>query len=153
MTDLRTLMLRALLLDWIGQVLILALILLMPAWTGIDLGGHSLQGQGPWLVFLLLLYPLLGWLFGSYTVLRWRRLTLPVLLQRLLITAAVTLMLVALARRLINPSDTVWLVYLRVQLVWIGVLSLWALAVRIGLRRGFCCLIFRKFYCLHTLRS
>ena len=136
MTDLRTLMLRALLLDWIGQVLILALILLMPAWTGIDLGGHSLQGQGPWLVFLLLLYPLLGWLFGSYTVLRWRRLTLPVLLQRLLITAAVTLMLVALARRLINPSDTVWLVYLRVQLVWIGVLSLWALAVRIGLRRG-----------------
>ena len=102
MTDLRTLMLRALLLDWIGQVLILALILLMPAWTGIDLGGHSLQGQGPWLVFLLLL--LLGWLFGSYTVLRWRRLTLPVLLQRLLITAAVTLMLVALARRWIEPA-------------------------------------------------
>ena len=136
MNDLRTLMLRALLLDWIGQVLIVASILLMPAWTGIDLAGKSFQGQGPWLLFLLLLYPLLGWLFGSYTVLRWRRLTLPVLLQRLLITAAVTLMVVAIARWLINPSDTVWLVYRRVQLLWIGALSLWALAVRIGLRRG-----------------
>ena len=85
---------------------------------------------------MLLLYPLLGWLFGSYTVLRWRRLTLIVLLQRLLITAAVTLMVVAIARWLINPSELVWLVHRRVQLLWIGSLSLWALAVRVGLRRG-----------------
>ena len=42
------------------------------------------------------LYPLLGWLFGSYTVLRWRRLAFPVLLQRLLITAAATLLVVEL---------------------------------------------------------
>jgi lipopolysaccharide/colanic/teichoic acid biosynthesis glycosyltransferase len=108
----------------------------MPAWSGIALGGESLQGQGPWLVFVLLLYPLLGWLFGSYTVLRWRRLALPVLLQRLLITAAVTLMVVAIARWLINPSEVVWLVYRRVQLLWIGALTFWALAVRVGLRRG-----------------
>ena len=87
MHDLRTLLLRALLLDWLGLVLILALVLWMPHWTCIALGGDSLHGQGPWLVFVLLLYPLLGWLFGSYTVLRWRRLPLLVLLQRLLITA------------------------------------------------------------------
>ena len=136
MNNLRSLMLWALLLDWLGQVLIMVLILSMPAWTGIDLGGESLHGQGPWLVFVLLLYPLLGWLFGSYTVLRWRRLTLIVLLQRLLITAAVTLMVVAIARWLINPSELVWLVHRRVQLLWIGSLSLWALAVRVGLRRG-----------------
>ena len=136
MHDPRTLLLRALLLDWLGQVLILALILSMPAWTGVALGGDSLQGQGAWLVFVLLLYPLLGWLFGSYTVLRWRRLALPVLLQRLLITAAVTVMVVAIARWLINPSEAVWLVYRRVQLLWIGALTLWALAVRVGLRRG-----------------
>ena len=136
MHDPRTLLLRALLLDWFGQVLILVLMLSMPAWTGIALGGETLQGQGPWLVFVLLLYPLLGWLFGSYTVLRWRRLALPVLLQRLLITAAVTLMVVAIARWLINPSEAVWLVSRRVQLLWIGVLTLWALAVRVGLRRG-----------------
>ena len=59
-----------------------------------------------------------------------------VLLQRLLITGVVTLMVVAIARWLINPSDAVWLVHRRVQLLWIGALTLWALAVRIGLRRG-----------------
>lgn len=48
MHDPRTLLLRALLLDWLGQVLILALIIAMPAWTGVALGGDSLQGQGPW---------------------------------------------------------------------------------------------------------
>ena len=79
---------------------------------------------------------LLGWLFGSFTVLRWRRLTVPVLLQRLLITAVLTLMVVAIARWLINPSEMVWLVYRRVQFLWIGSLSLWVLAVRVGLRRG-----------------
>ena len=113
-------MLCALILDWLGQLLILALILSLPALTGIDLGGESLQGQRPWVVFVLLLYPLLGWLFGSYTVLRWRCLAFPVLLQRLLITATATLMVVAIARWLLNPGDEVWLVYRRVQLLWIG---------------------------------
>ena len=84
------------------MVVVLALILLMPAWTGIAI---NLKGQGPWLVFVLLLYPLLGWLFGSYTVLGWRRLAFMLLLQRLLITAVVTLMVVAIARWLINPSE------------------------------------------------
>ena len=129
-------MLLALLLDWLGQVLIFVFILAMSDWTGVELSGDTLQVQGPWLVFVLLLYPLLGWLFGSFTVLRWRRLTLPVLFQRLLITAAVTLMVVAIARWLINPSEMVWLVYRRVQFLWIGALSLWVLAVRVGLRRG-----------------
>ena len=85
---------------------------------------------------MLLLYPLLGWLFGSYTVLRWRRLPMTVLLQRLFITAVATLLVVAIARWLINPSDAIWLVYRRIQLLWIGMLSLWALAVRVSLRQG-----------------
>ena len=136
MNDLRTLMIRALFLDWIGQVVILGLILLVPALTGSNFAIESLEGQVPWIVFLLLLYPLLGWLFGSYTVLRWRRVSLKVLILRLLITAIVTLMMVAIARWLFNPSDMVWLVSRRVQFPWTGMLSLWALAVRIGLRRG-----------------
>ena len=45
-------------------------------------------------------------------------------------------MVVAIARWLINPSEMVWLVHRRVQFLWIGALSLWVLAVRIGLRRG-----------------
>ena len=136
MHDPRTLILRALLLDGSGQLLILGLILWVPNWLGWPIGGSSLEGQGGWLLFSLLLYPLLGWLFGSYTVLRWRRLTLPVLLQRLAITAAVSVMVVAVARWLINPADSVWLVYRSVQLVWMLALTGWALMVRLALRRG-----------------
>ena len=129
-------MLWALLLDWLGQLLVVALIWSVPALTGTHLGGRSLYGQEAWVVLMLLLYPLLGWLFGSYTVLGWRRFTLLVLLQRLLITAVVTLLALVIARWLINPSDSVWLLDRHVQLLWIGGLSLWAFAVRVGLRQG-----------------
>ena len=133
----RTLLLCALLLDWIGQLFILVGIILSPAWLASPMGGLThLEGQVPWLIFCLLLYPLLGWLFGSYTVLRWRRLSFPVLLQRLLITATVSLMVVAIARWLVNPSEEVWLVYRRVQLVWLGTLTAWSLLMRIALRQG-----------------
>ena len=132
----RTLILRALFLDGLGQLLTLGLILWAPALLGWTIGGSSLEGQGGWLLFSMLLYPSLGWLFGSYTVLRWRRLTLPVLLQRLVITAAVTVIVMAVARWLINPADAVWLVYRRVQLVWMVALTCWALLVRLALRRG-----------------
>ena len=46
MLDPRTLLLFALLLDWVGQVLILALMLSMPAWIGMAHGFESLQEQG-----------------------------------------------------------------------------------------------------------
>ena len=134
--DPRALLFRALLLDWLGQILILILIMLAPAVFGVPIGGTQLAGQRSWLLFCLLLYPLLGWLFGSYTVLRWRRLPVTVLLQRLLLTATATLMVVALSRWLLNPGEQVWLVYRRVQLVWVAALTCWSLLVRIGLRRG-----------------
>ena len=135
--DPRTLLLRALLLDWFGQLLILALILCSSEWLSLPLAVSSLfEVNCLWLIFCLLLYPLLGWLFGSYTVLRWRRLAFPVLLQRLLITATVSLMVVAIARWLVNPGDEVWLVYRRVQVVWLTSLTGWSLFIRIALRRG-----------------
>ena len=136
MHDPRSLIVRALLLDGAGQLLILGFILWVPPLIGWPIGGSNLMGQGSWLLFSLLLYPFLGWLFGSYTVLRWRRLTLPVLLQRLVITAAVSVMVVAVARWLINPDDSVWLVYRSVQLLWMLALTGWALLVRLALRRG-----------------
>ena len=131
----RTLILLALLLDGLGQLLTLGLILWTPP-LGLAIGGSSLEGQGSWLLFSLLLYPSLGWLFGSYTVLRWRRLTLPALLQRLVITAVVSVIVMAVARWLINPADAVWLVNRRVQLAWMVALTSWALLVRLALRRG-----------------
>ena len=88
------------------------------------------------MIFCVLLYPLLGWLFRSYTVLRWRRFSLTLLFQRLFITALVTLMVVAFARWLVNPADDVWLVYRSVQLVWLSALTLWSFLIRIALRRG-----------------
>ena len=134
--DPRTLLLRALLLDWLGQILILVLTMLAPAAFGVPMGGTHLAGQESWLLFCLLLYPLLGWLFGSYTVLRWRRLPVGVLVQRLLLTALVMLMVVGLARWLFNPGEEVWLVYRRVQIFWLSAVTSWSLFVRIGLRRG-----------------
>ena len=134
--DPRRLILRALLLDALGQLLILGLMVWIPSLLNLAIGGSSLEGQGEWLLFSLLLYPLLGWLFGSYTVLRWRRLSFLVLLQRLLITAAVSVAVVAVTRWLMNPGDAVWLVYRRVQLLWMSALTVWALLVRLALRRG-----------------
>tara|TARA_Y100001954_G_scaffold220173_1_gene255019 strand:- start:294 stop:1643 length:1350 start_codon:yes stop_codon:yes gene_type:complete len=136
MHDPRSLIVRALLLDGAGQLLTLGFILWVPPLIGWQIGGSNLEGQGSWLLFSLLLYPFLGWLFGSYTVLRWRRLALPVLLQRLVITAAVSVMVVALARWLINPADSIWLVYRSVQFLWMLALTGWALLVRLALRRG-----------------
>ena len=72
---------------------------------------------------------LLGWLFGSYTVLHWRRLALSILLQRLLITAAASVMVMAVVRWFINPSDSVWIVYRSVQLLWMLALASWVLLV------------------------
>ena len=134
MHDPRRLILFALLLDALGQLVVLGLILRVPALFGWSDGGSSLHGQGSWLLFSLLLYPSLGWLFGSYTVLRWRRVTFLELLQRLVITAGMSVMVLAVARWLINPADAVWLVYRRVQLVWMLGLTGWVLLVRLALR-------------------
>ena len=49
MNDLRILMLWALMLDWLGQFLILGLILLVPALTGANIANY-LQGQWAWLI-------------------------------------------------------------------------------------------------------
>ena len=108
--DPRTLVLRALLLDWLGQLLIFAGISISSRWIVPMAGLPLFESQGLWLIYCLLLYPLLGWLFGSFTVLSWRRLAFPVLLQRLLITAMVTFVVVAISL-VVNPSEELWLVF------------------------------------------
>ena len=88
------------------------------------------------IVFCFLLYPLLGWLFGSYTVLSWPRLAFPVLLQRIFITSAVTFIVAAFARWIVNPGEEVWILDQRVHNFWLCSLTAWSLLVRIALRRG-----------------
>ena len=96
----------------------------------------SLQAQLPWLVFTAVTYLGLGWLFGSYTVLRWRRLSPEVVLLRVLINGLVTVVVVALARLLLNPAETVWLVHRSTQAIWLPLLMLWSVVLRVLLRRG-----------------
>ena len=89
-----------------------------------------------WLLFTALAYLGLGWLFGSYTVLRWRRLPLAAVLQRVLITGVVTLVVVALVRVWLNPTDAVWLVHRSTQVALLLPLMGWSLLMRGLLRRG-----------------
>ena len=65
----RTLILRALLLDGLGQLLMLGLILWAQALLGWTIGGNSLEGQGGWLLFSLVLYPSLYRNLESYLLL------------------------------------------------------------------------------------
>ena len=135
-SDPRALIWRALLLDWLGQALVIGLLLVERE------GGFFIRNVGqienfwPWMLFCFLLYPLLGWLFGSYTVLRWRHLPLPVLLQRLASASLASLLLVAVVRWFLNPAPEVWLVHRSVQVIWLSALFGWSLLVRLGLRRG-----------------
>jgi len=92
--------------------------------------------QVGWLLFTAAAYLGLGWLFGSYTALRWRRLPLAAVLQRVVITGSVTLVVVALARLLLNPPEPVWLVHRSTQVAWLLLLMGWSLVVRGLLRRG-----------------
>ena len=82
----------------------------------------ALETQLLWVVFTAMSYLGLGWLFGSYTVLRWRNLPPVAVLQRVLITGLVTLIVVALARLFFNPADTVWLVHRSTQAIWLSLL-------------------------------
>ena len=132
----RRLLLLAALLDASGHLVILMIVMMAPFLTGIPVTGLTLHGQHVWLIGSMLLYLFLGWLFGSYTVLRWRRVPTILLLQRVLLTSLITVLVLAVGRWILNPDERVWLVYRRIQLVWMPLLTIWSLVVRIGLRRG-----------------
>ena len=73
--DPRTLLLSALLLDWLGQLLILAVIALSPAWVGVPYGRTTPFRRSGALVDLLpaAVSPARLAVRQPSTVLRWRR--------------------------------------------------------------------------------
>ena len=136
MTDLRTLFLRALLLDWLGQFLILALIISLPALTGIDIGFDSLRGQGSWLIFVFGFTLCLGGFSVVIPFFVGVDYLFPVLLQRLFHyffrhpygcgDRSLAFLTLVMTYGLFIEGPT----------LWIGVLSFWALLVRVCLRQG-----------------
>ena len=95
----------------------------------------TLQDQLPWLVFSSVTYLGLGWLFGSYTVLRCRRLPPVAVFQRVFITGLVTAVVLALGRMIFNPADTIWLVHRSTQAIWLSLLMCWSVVLRVLFRR------------------
>ncbi len=129
-------LLRAIFLDSLGQFLTLLLISLTLSPTDSLQSANPLIGQGYWLLFCILIYLSLGWLFGTYTILRWPKLPKVVLIQRLLLTAAVSMIAVAIMRWLFNPSIEIWLLHRRVQFTWIIGITIWSFFIRLALHRG-----------------
>ncbi len=99
-------------------------------WLGSDLLRHP-----HWLVPFGLVYVLFSWLFGSYTLLRWPRLPIGKVMTRLGATALTNTLVVILAYWLFHLPNTFTLGHRRIQLSLLSVLSLWALVLRLWLRR------------------
>lgn len=96
--------------------------------------GTALLGYPQWLFPFLGVYLFLGWLFGSYTVLRWPWLRLRLVVLRLLAAALGTLFVVASVDWLLNLPPEVAISHRSNQALMLSALSLWALGVRLALR-------------------
>ena len=131
----RALLLVAAGLDLLGQLLVLVVIVANSELLALPSVEKVVVFPIGWLLVCLVLYLALGWLFGSYTVLRWQHLPYRVLIQRVGLTALVSLLVVAVLRWFFNVDETIWLLHRRVQILWLVGLVLWSCSVRIALRR------------------
>ncbi len=132
----RRLLLIAALLDVVGQLVLLRVLVSLPILIGLSPAELSFEKQWGWLMGSVTTYVLSSWLFGSYTVLRWRRVPLPSLLPRVVMAAMATVVVMAVFRWALNPGEESWLLYRRVQLAWMLPVTIWSLLVRVGLGKG-----------------
>lgn len=132
----RRLLLTAALLDVVGQLVVLWFLISLPILLGLSPAELSLEKQWGWLIGSMTTYLFSSWLFGSYTVLRWRRVPLPSLLPRVLVASMATVVVMAVCRWALNPGEEIWLLYRRVQLAWMLPVTIWSLLVRVGLGKG-----------------
>jgi len=89
-----------------------------------------------WATLTVVFYIIFGWLFGSYTVLRWRKLPPLAVGRRVLIAAIATFVVISLVRVILNPPDIVWIVHRKTQILWLGVTVFCSLFIRFFLRAG-----------------
>ena len=123
----RRLLLIAALLDVVGQMVLLWVLISLPILVGLSPAALSLEKQWGWLIGSITIYLLTSWLFGSYTVLRWRRVPLPSLLPRVFVAAMAAIVVMAVFRWALNPGEEIWLLYRRVQLAWMLSVATWSL--------------------------
>lgn len=114
---------------WLDLLGGLALFWLVDATTG-----SNLLLQLPLTWCFLISYLLLGWLFGSYTVLRWPWLRLRLVALRLGLTAVATLATGILVDWALNLPDSVVLTHRSTLLMVVTLLTAWSLMVRLVLR-------------------
>ncbi len=115
------------LLDLVGLALVALLVDLR---FGSDLLNHP-----QWLIPFGISYVTFSWLFGSYTLLRWPRLSLSRILVRLTVASVATMLSVVLVFWLLNLPVTFTLGHRRIQASLLLGLTLWALAMRVLLWR------------------
>jgi lipopolysaccharide/colanic/teichoic acid biosynthesis glycosyltransferase len=86
------------------------------------------------LLLIGLVYLLLGWLLGSYTVLRWPGLRLSLLVQRLLLTAAATGLALVLLGWMVDVPEQFTLLHRGTLVLLLALQSVWSLGLRLMLR-------------------
>ena len=86
------------------------------------------------LLWIGVVYLLLGWLLGSYTVLRWPGLRLSLLMQRLALTAAATVLALVLLGWIVDVSEQLTLLHRGTLVLLLLVQSAWSLVLRLVLR-------------------
>ena len=131
----RRLLFAAAALDVIGQLGLLVVLMSQSRLLSLPVSGNEISLPLGWLLFCVLLYLALGWLFGSYSLLRRRRISIQLLLQRVVITTLVTVIAITFVRWLLNPEDNLWLLH-RCSISLVNRREFWSLCIRIALRHG-----------------
>ena len=96
-------------------------------------GAALLQNPGG-LLLIGLIYLLLGWLLGSYTVLRWPGLRAWLLVQRLVLSAGATALALVLLGWLVDAPERVTLLHRGTMVLLLGFQMLWSLGLRLLMR-------------------
>ena len=123
-------------LDFVGQLLLLVLLAINGRHLTYPIENELLSSNGAWFLFCIFLYPALAWLFGTYTVLRWRRVPLATLLQRIALTGIFVILITAIAGWIFSAEESIWFLHRRVQIQYVSGIAIWSLFVRLLLRSG-----------------
>lgn len=97
--------------------------------------GPIFEVYPPWLLLVSAAYLLFSWLFGSYTVLRWPWLRIRLVLLRLGLASGATLLVIICADWLAHLNGGLSFANPLSQLILLGLVTLWSLAVRLLLRQ------------------